>query len=209
MNIEGIKPKKNDFITIKKKTIVILTILIILGLITGLLLANFFYNEANQKIDDYNDNLSKIFQRWNNSVSNNSEYLNSSSSINNQSTYNNYYDPFLKELVPSDVILLTIGVIGICIVIYLKIGIISAYAYIFLKSKSPYIISLILVFIPLIIISLFLLNILRALYYSSALEFSILASALGFGVEGLAAIIGIVSLIEIIGLCLLFYLTNE
>ena len=209
MNIEEIKPKKNDFITIKKKTIVILSILIILGLITGLLLANFFYNEANQKIDDYNDNLNKMFQRWNNSFSNNSEWFNSSSSNHNQSIYNDYYDPYLKNLVPSDVILLTIGVIGICIAIYLKIGIISSYLYIFLKSKSPFIISLLLVFIPLFIISLFLLNILRALYYSSALEFSILASALGFGVEGLAAIIGIVSLIEIIGLCLLFYLTNE
>ncbi len=207
MNIEDLKPKKNDFITIKKKTVFILAILIILGLITGFILANFFYNETNYKIDEYNNNMNKWFETWNSS-SNNSGWFNSSSSINNQSKYNNY-NPFLKNLTPSDVILLSIGVILICITIYLKIGIISTYLYVFFKSKSPYIIGLILVFIPLIIISLFLLNMLRALYYSSALEFSILASALGFGVEGLAAIICIVTLIEIFGLSILFYLTNE
>lgn len=209
MNIENLKPKKNDFITIKKETVAILALLIIFGLITGFILANFFYIEANQKIDEYNDNINKWFQIWNNSASNNSDWVNSSSPFFNQSTNNNYYSPFLQSLTPFDVILLSIGVIAICITIYLKIGIISTYLYIFFKSKSPYIIGLILVFIPLIIISLFLLNMLRALYYSSALEFSILASSLGFGVDGLAAIICIVTLIEIIGLCILFYLTNE
>ncbi|PNX48547.1 MAG: hypothetical protein BV457_03465 [Thermoplasmata archaeon M9B1D] len=209
MNIENIKPSKNDFVMIKKKTISILAILIILGLITGFILSTFFYNEANHKIDEYNDNMNKWFQMWNNSLSNNSKFNNSSPFISNQSTNYSFYNPYLKHLYPSDVILLTIGVLAICITIYLKIGIISAYLYIFFKSKSPYIIGLILVFIPLLIISLFLLNMLRALYYSSALEFSILASSLGFGVEGLAAIICIVTIIEIIGLSILFYLTNE
>lgn len=204
MKVENIKPVKNDFITIKKKTMGILAILIILGLITGFILANFFYNEANQKIDEYNDNMSKWLQIWDNSSSNNS-----SSYINNQSTNNTYYNPYIKNITPSDVILLTISVIAVSIVIYLKAGIISAYLYIFFKSKSPYILSLILVFIPLLIVSLFLLNMLRALYYSSALEFSILASSLGFGVQGLAAIICTVTLIEIFGLSILLYLTNE
>jgi len=209
MNIENIKPPKNDFMIIKKKTIGMLAILIILGLITGFILSTFFYNDANQKIDEYNNNMNKWFQMWNNSISNNSIYNNSSPFVNNQSTNNNFYHPYLKNVTPSDVILITLGVLAICVTIYLKIGIISSYLYIFFKSKSPYIVGLILVLFPLLIISLFLLNMLRALYYSSALEFSILASSLGFGVQGLAAIICIVTVIEIIGLSILFYLTNE
>ena len=209
MDIENIKPVKNDFVIIKKKTIAILSFLIILGLISGFILSIIFYDEANHKIDEYNDNMNKWFQLWNNSLSNNSERSNSSSYIYDQSINNSFYDPYLKNLTPSDVILLSICVICICIAVYIKIGIVSAYLYIFFKSKSPYIIGLILVFLPLLIISLFLLNMLRALYYSSALEFSILASSLGFGVEGLAAVICIVTLIEIIGLSILFYLTNE
>jgi hypothetical protein len=209
MNIENIKPNKNDFITIKKKTLVILSILIILGLITGLILSDFFYNEANQKIDDYNENMREWYQKWDNSSSNNSEWSNSSSSINDESTDNFGYDPYLKKLTPSDVILATIGVIGVCITIYLLIGILITYLYIFFKSKSPYIVGLILVFLPLLILSLFLINTIRALYYSSALKYSILGSALGLGIDGLQLLFCIVSIIEIFGLIILFYLTNE
>ncbi len=198
MNIENIKPTKEDFVVIKKKTIVMLVILIILGLITGLIISNFFIKEANQKIDKYNENMRKWYQGGNNS-----------SSINNESAGNSHFNIYLKHLNFFDVIMLSLGIINICTTIFLLIGIILTYLKIFFKSKSSYIIGLIFVFIPLLIILLFLLNTLHALYFSSALDYSILGSALGFGVEGLGAIISIVSFIMTIGFCILFYLTNE
>ena len=198
MNIENIKPTKEDFVVIKKKTIVMLAILIILGLITGLILSNFFIKEANQKIDKYNENIRKWYQKGNNS-----------SSINNESAGNSHFNIYLKHLNFFDVIMLSLGIINICMTIFLLTGIILTYLKIFFKSKSPYIIGLIFVFIPLLIILLFLLNTLHALYFSSALHYSILGSALGFGVEGLGAIISIVSFIMTIGFCILFYLSNE
>lgn len=204
MNIEDIVPKKNDFIIVKKKTIAVITILIVLGLITGLILSNFFYIEANQKIDDYNEYIREEYQIWNNS-----KWFNSSSSINNDTAWWSDYDFYLKTLTRSDVIMPSLGVISICIAIYLLVGLIMAYINIFLRSKSSYIAGLMFVFVPLLIISLFLLNTLRALYFSSAMPHSILGSALGFGIDGLGGIISILSLFEIIGFSILLYLTME
>jgi hypothetical protein len=219
MNIEDIKPKKNDFIIVKKKTIAVITILIVLGFITGFLLSHFFSVEANQRIDDYNERMKKFYQNWNqyswnnsywnNTNSNNSWWSNWSSSNNNDSTGWYGYDPYLKNLNPSDVLMPSIGVVSICIAIFLLIGLIIAYIRIFLVSKSSYMAGLMFVFIPLLIISLFLVNTLRALYFSSAMPHSILGSALGFGIDGLGGIISILSLFEIIGFTILLYLTME
>ena len=209
MNIEDIKPKKEDFLIIKKKTIVLLAILVILGFLVGLITSNLFINEANQKIDEYNENMREWYQNWNNSFWNNSTWSNSTSQIYDETTIFSNFNPYLKNLNYLDVIMLSLGIINICIAIFLLIGIIITYLGIFFKSKSPYIIGLIFVFLPLLIILLFLINTLHALYFSSALNYSVLGVALGFGVEGLGVLISIVSFFMTIGFCILFYLINE
>jgi hypothetical protein len=219
MDIERIKPKKTDFVMIGKKTIYVLSVLIILGLVTGLILSNFFYAEANQKIDNYNEKMREWYENWSNyswcnySWSNTSwgNYSSDSSSLSgsNQSSYWPNYDPYLKKLTPSDVILPSLGVISCCISAYLLVGLIVIYIRVFLQSGSSFITGLLFVFIPLFIITIFFVNTLRSLYFSSAFQFDVIGNALGFGIGGLGGIISIISLFEIIGLSILIYLTME
>ena len=219
MDIESIKPKKTDFVMVNKKTIIVISTLIILGFITGLILSNLFYIEANQKIEDYNENMSEWYDKWDdyswynsswgNFSWNNSSLENSTGSEYNESLFSSSYNPYLKKLTLSDVILPSLGVISCCISAYLLIGLIVIYIGVFLQSGSSFITGLLFVFIPLFIITVFFVNTLRSLYYSSAFQYDFIGNALGFGIDGLGGIISIISLFEIIGLSILIYLTME
>jgi hypothetical protein len=150
------------------------------------------------------------YQEWDNN-----SWFNSNSSFNFSNVSNDYnsdwsrFDPYLDHLSSSEIFLPSLGVISICITIYLLFGLIVSYIRIFLMTKSSYIQGLMFILIPLFIIQLFLLNTLRSLYFSSAFKYDYLGNALGFGIGGLGSIISILSIFEIIGLTIMFYQANE
>ena len=211
--------------SINKRTIGIISILIVLGLITGIILSNFFIIEGNEKIGEYNENIREWNRRWENSSWsgfnwskwwNNSNFTNGSwgnYSWNNSSNNNTFnwsnYDPFLDTIETTNVIFPSIGVIFLSITSFVLVGLIVTYGKIYYHSKSRYIIGLELVFISLFIISLFFINILRALYYASVVEYDYIGPILGFGVGGLGFMFIVLSIIELFGLIILFYLSNE
>jgi uncharacterized membrane protein SpoIIM required for sporulation len=111
-----------------KKAIRMIVILFILGIITGLLFSYVFINEANQRIENY-ENRDKPFPK------------------------NGDFNP--EPLTLSDIIMPSIGVIIVCISTFLLLGLIIVYIKIFLTTSSKYIVGLLFFLIPLFIQSIF------------------------------------------------------
>ena len=216
----------------RKKTLRILTVIIVIGVITGLIVSNFYLNDANDSIKEWNNRMDEWYERWGNWSWDNNSWGNQTwdnktwwnQSWNNNITYNqsgnerhsnqyefnsSFYDPYLKELSYNDVILPSIAIILLCIVCYILITLLYTYIKIFKESKSKYIQGLLLVLIPLLIFSVFLIRVVKSLYFSSALSFDYINIIFGFGINGLGTIIIILTLFEIVGLSLLLHLSME
>jgi hypothetical protein len=174
--------------TYNKKAIRLLVVLVIGGIVLGLILSSVFTTEANNKIQEFANALSDYF----------------GGSI----------PPFMNirvtPLTTSEIILPTLGVIVVCISMFLLIGLIAVYFKVFAKTKSKYIIGLFFVLVPLFIESIFLVYTLRSLYASPAIPPGHgIQESIGFEMGGLGQILVIVTLFENIGLCILLYLSNE
>ncbi len=180
MNQIPINEEKNSIYN--KKAIKIILLLVTLGIITGLILSAVFVNEANQRIADMEE-----------------REMPSPPGVD--------FNP--EPLTTSDIILPSLGVIIICISIYLLLGLIFIYIKIFLKTNSKYIVGLLFFLTPLFIQSVLSVNTLRSLFVSSAIPYPHIRESIGFGFGGLGGIIVIVSLFEIIGLSILLYLSAE
>ena len=177
-------PIKDDAIpTFNKKSVGIIVVLIVVGIITGLILSTVFVNEANQRIQHFND-----------------EY---GPEVPPGFTYH------VENLTTSELFYPTLGVIVVCISVFLLIGLIAVYIKIFVKTKSKYVTGLLLFLAPLLVQSIYSVNTLRSLFVSSAIPFGGIRASIGFGFGGLGSIIVIVSLFEIFGLGILLYLSNE
>ena len=174
--------KEEDASTLNKKALAIISILVILGIISGLILSAVFVNEANYKIEQFNPR---------------------------KPGWENKYPYYSGPLQTSDIIIPTISVVIVCISIFLLIGLIIVYIKIFLVSSSKYIIGLLLFLTPLLIQSIYSINALRNLFVSSAIPFQHIKESIGFGPGGLGGSLVIISVFEIIGLTILLYLSSE
>jgi len=182
MNETPIREEKISSFNIKAIRFIIL--LIIGGIALGLILSNIFISEANERIQHFADEFG---------------------------TYVPPDFPFrVTPLTSSEIFLPTLGVIVVCISMFLLIGLIVVYFTIFAKTKSKYIGGLLFFLAPLFIESIFLVNALRSLFVSAAIPFGYdIRESIGFEMGGLGQILVIVSLFESIGLCILLYLSTE
>ena len=188
---EKIPIKEEKISTYNMKAIRLIVVLVIGGTALGLILSSIFVTEANIQIQELADELADLF----------------GGSI----------PPFINiritPLTTSEIILPTLGVIVVCISMFLLIGLIAVYSKVFAKTKSKYIIGLFFVLLPLFIESIFLVYTLRSLYASSAIPAIPpghgIGENIGFEMGGLGQILVIVSVFESIGLCILLYLSNE
>ena len=186
MNETPIKEEKIS--TYNKKSISLIVVLVIGGTVLGLILSSVFITEANNKIQESADAIENYF---------------------------GFIPEFIRTtpLEPSEIILPTLGVIVVCISMFLLIGLIVVYFKVFAKTKSKYIIGLFFVLVPLFIESIFLVYTLRSLYASPAMPAipsgHDIGGNIGFEMGGLGQILVIVSIFESIGLSILLYLSNE
>jgi hypothetical protein len=175
--------KEEKIPSYNKKTIGLLIVLVIGGIVLGLILSNIFITEANERIQHFNDE------------------------------FGNYVPPDfpfrVTPLTTAEVFLPTLGVIVFCISLFLLIGLIAVYFKIFVKTKSKYIAGLLFFLVPLFIQSIFSVSTLRSLFVSSALPFGGIRESIGFEWGGLGQILVVVSIFESIGLSILLYLSNE
>lgn len=177
-------PIKDDPIpAFNKKSVGIIVVLIVAGIITGLILSTIFVNETNQRIQNFNN-----------------EY---GQELPPGFTYH------VENLTTSEIIYPTLGVIVVCISVFFLIGLIAVYIKIFVKTKSKYVTGLLLFLAPLFVQSIFSIDTLRSLFVSSAIPFGGIRQSIGFGFGGLGNILVIVSLFEIFGLSILLYVSNE
>jgi len=169
--------------TFNKKALIIILLLFVVGTIVGLILSNVFVDETNDRIEHLGENpIPPIYGSF---------------------TFNP------QPLTTSEIILPTFGVIIVCISTFLLIGVIAIYIKIALKTKSKYILGLLLFLIPLFIESIFSVTALRSLFVSSAIPFPHIRESIGFGTGGFGGILVILSVFEIIGLSILLYLSAE
>ena len=191
MNETPIKEEKIS--TYNKKAIRLIAVLVIGGIVLGLILSSFFIIETNDKIQETADYITNLLG-------------------------GGTIPPWIKirvtPLTTSEIILPTLGVIVVCISMFLLIGLIAVYFKVFTKTKSKYIIGLFFVLVPLFIESIFLVYTLRSLFaYPAIPAFSSTppnpGPVIGFEMGGLGQILTIISVFESIGLCILLYLSNE
>ena len=166
-----------------KQTLKLIIALVIGGIIVGLLLSYVFVNEANDRIKQFNDEFGP-----------------------GQFPGNNFR---LDPLTPTEIILPALGVIVVCISMFLLIGLIAVYIKIFVKTGSKYIAGLLFFLAPLFIQSIFSVNTLRSLFVSVAIPFQNIRESIGFGIGGFGGILVILSVFEIIGLSILLFLSTE
>ncbi len=166
-----------------KKAIKIILLLIVCGIVTGIILSAVFVSEANERIGEMEERDRPPLDFFPD------------------------YNPDL--LTTSDIILPSLGVIIVCISMYLLIGLIGIYITIFLKTNSKYVVGLLFFLTPLFIQSILSVNALRSLFVSSAIPYMHIRESIGFGFGGLGGVLVIVSIFEIIGLCILLYLSSE
>ncbi len=183
-------PIKEDKIpTYNKKSIRLIVMLVIGGTVLGLILSSIFITETNAQIQEYADYLSELF--------------------------GGEIPPFINvritPLTTSEIILPTLGVMIVCISMFLLIGLIAVYLKVYAKTKSKYILGLFFVLIPLFIESIFLVYALRQLFILPVLQAFPRGPGpmIGFEWGGLGQILVIVSIFESIGLSILLYLSNE
>jgi hypothetical protein len=178
---------EQQFPTYNKKALGLLFVLIIGGVVLGLILSNIFITETNERIQHFNDE------------------------------FGPYIPPDIPDfpfrvtpLTTSEVFLPTLGVIVVCISMFLLVGLIAVYFKVFAKTKSKYIAGLLFFLVPLFVQSIFSVNTLRSLFVSSAIPLGHgFRESIGFEWGGLGQIIVIVSIFESIGLGILLYLSNE
>jgi len=168
-----------------KKAIKLIIALVIAGVLTGLALSSFFVIEANERIQHFDEGAPPP-----------------------QNAFNNFTLRG-EPLTASEIILPTLGVVVVCISMYLLVGLIAIYFKILLKTSSKYVVGLLFFLVPLLIQSIFSVNTLRSLFVSSAIPFGHIRESIGFGFGGLGQILVIVSFFEIIGLSILLYLSTE
>jgi len=179
--------------TYNKKAIRLIVVLITGGIILGLVLSSIFITEANTTIQAYADELTELF--------------------------GDNIPPFfhirITPLTTEEIILPTLGVIIVCISMFLLIGLIAVYFKVFAKTKSKYILGLFFVLIPLFIESIFLVYALRSLFAFPAIpafppgQGHGIPQTIGFEWGGLGQILVIISIFESIGLSILLYLSYE
>ena len=178
-------PIKEEKIPIyNKKAIRLLIALVIGGTVLGLILSNIFVTEANDRIQHFADEFG---------------------------TYVPPDFPFrVTPLTTSEIFLPTLGVIVVCISMFLLIGLIAVYFKIFAKTKSKYIAGLLFFLVPLFFQSIFSVSTLRSLFVSPAIPFGHgIRESIGFEWGGLGQILVVVSIFESIGLSILLYLSSE
>ena len=210
------------------KPIYLIVGLIILGIIVGLFVSNYFIIDANESINDWNKNIDEWRGKWENyswgnhswgnfswgnssnfnKTSNTSNTSNTTIQDHNQSNWTGFYE-YLTPLTINDVILPIITTILLCISSFFLIALIVTYTKIYLNTKSKYILGLMFVLIPLLVVSIFLIRVVKSLFFSSALEYSMISTFLGFGISGLGGMLRIISVFMIIGLSILLYLSNQ
>ncbi len=166
-----------------KKAIRNILILILCGIITGFVLSGFFIDEANNIVQNINPG-------------------------HNPSNFPDV-DYIPEPLAIDDIIFPSIGVVIVCISTFLLIGLIISNVYIYLKTKSKYILGLLFFFSPLLLQSIFSINTLRSLYVTPAIPFIDIQNRIGFNPSGLGGIILILTIFEIIGLSIVLYLSSE
>lgn len=183
MNEAPIKEEKIP--TYNMKAIGLLIMLFIGGIVLGLILSTIFITEANERIEHFNDEFGDFVPPG--------------------------FPPIrVSPLTTAEVFLPTLGVIVVCISIFLLIGLAAVYFRVFLKTKSKYVIGLLFFLIPLFFQTVFSVGTLRSLFVSPALPFGQgIRESIGFGWGGLGQILVIVSFFEIIGLSILLYLSAE
>jgi hypothetical protein len=181
--------KEEKISTYNKKSIRLIVVLVTGGVILGLILSSIFITETNTRIQEYADEISDLF--------------------------GGEIPPFvnirLTPLSTTEIILPTLGVVIVCISMFLLIGLIAVYFKVYAKTKSKYILGLFFVLIPLFIESLFLVYALRQLFTYPVIQPFPPGHGPNIGFEwgGLGQILVIISIFESIGLCILLYLSNE
>ena len=209
--------EKND--RFNKKSITIILVLIVIGSIIGMLTSTYFLNDANQDIAEWNRSIDEWTEKWQNFSWDNHSWENHNHSdsndtddVSSSTQYNSSWSGFYQKLTPlnfNDVLLPVTTTILLCITSLILLGLIVTYLKIFKDTKSKYILGLLLVLTPLLIVSTFLIRIVKSLYFSSALEFSLINTFFGFGINGIGGMISILSVFMIVGVSVLFYLSNE
>jgi predicted membrane channel-forming protein YqfA (hemolysin III family) len=183
--------KEEKISTYNKKAIRLIAVLIIGGTALGLILSSVFITEVNNQIKEVADEVAELFG----------------------GSIPSFIDIRVTPLTTSEIILPTLGVIVVCISMFLLIGLLAVYFKVFAKTKSKYIIGLFFVLMPLFIESIFLVCTLRSLYASPAIPALSpghnIHESIGFEMGGLGQILVIATLFENIGLCILLYLSNE
>lgn len=216
------KMMNDESVGFNKKSILLIVVLIVIGIITGLLVSYYFFIDANESIEKWNDGIEEWREKWENHSWGNYSWGNSSwgnysnwNNTNNETTSdsdNSNWTGFYQYLTPltfNDVILPIITVILLTISAYFLFALNLIYAKIYINTKSKYILGLILVLIPLLVVSTFLIRVVKSLFFSSALEYSMISNILGFGINGLGGMLSIISVFMILGLSILLYLSNQ
>ena len=181
-----------------KKSIGLIGGLVIAGIITGLILSTVFVNEANDRIREFNDQFGQ-------------EGSSGTIQIPPSTTEGSGFGTIIqiRPLTTEDIVFPMLGVIIVCISVFLLIGLIAVYIKIFMKTKSRYVTGLLFFLAPLLLQSIYSVNVLRSLFFSAFIPFGGIGESVGFGFGGLGGILVIVSLFEIFGLSILLYLSNE
>jgi hypothetical protein len=183
-------PVKEDKVpTYNKKSIRLIAVLVIGGVVLGSILSSIFITETNNKIQEYSDYLSELFG----------------------GEIPPFFHVRITPLTTSEIILPTLGVVIVCISMFLLIGLIAVYFKVYAKTKSKYILGLFFVLIPLFIESIFLVYTLRQLFTLPVLQAFPPGPGpmIGFEWGGLGQVLVIISIFESIGLSILLYLSNE
>lgn len=222
MNLKDMESEISSKITLQRKSLYLISIFVILGIITGFIVSNYYFVDANEDIRQWNKNIDKWNENWKNfsswNTSNNNTWYNQSwtnqTDQQNKTSWNNSfnrseYDPYLTILTYEDVALPSIACIFLCIASYILVGLNIVYLKIYIETKSKYIQGLLFVLIPLLIFSCFMIRVVKSLYFSSALKYSFIDSIFGFGISGLGAMLILLSFFEIIGLSILFHKSIE
>jgi hypothetical protein len=181
--------KEETIPTYSRKGIKLIVGLIIAGVLTGLVLSSLFVIEANDRISHFAFDDSRP-------PHNNEDFFNITLRV--------------EPLTPSEIVLPALGVLVVCISMYLLVGLIAVYFKIFMTTSSKYVVGLLFFLVPLLVQSIFSVNTLRSLFVSSAMpSFGGIRESIGFGIGGLGQILVFVSLFESIGLSILLYLSTE
>lgn len=188
----GTLPEKKPIIArrINKKAILLILSLFIIGTVVGIVLSNIFINQTNDIIARINTDIARHFGEP-------PYFLNESALI--------------PSLTTDQVVLPTFGVIIVCISVLLLIGTIAVYVKILLKTRSPYIVGLLIFLAPLLAYTIFSISALSSLFLSIVLPgvYNQIQLAIGFSFGGFGSILVIGSIFEIIGLTMLLYLSQE